>query len=132
MMNLIKKYKEVILYLFFGVVTTVVNILVFQLCRAEGINLLISNFAAWLISVLVAFVTNKLFVFGSTAFGVKKLMKECVLFFGARVLSLGIDMAVIFMLVDVLCVNEFISKILSNVIVIVVNYLLSKLVIFKK
>lgn len=126
------KYKEVILYLFFGVMTTVVNILTFQLCRLFYIPLFLSNLIAWLLSVLVAFITNKLFVFESNNTSFSALLKEVLLFFMARVFSLGIDMLVIGCLVNIMMINELLSKIASNVIVIVVNYVLSKFIIFKK
>ena len=130
--TLFVKYKEIILYLFFGVITTLVNILTFQGCRILGVPLFLSNLIAWILSVLVAFITNKLFVFESKSISFSALMKETVLFFMARVLSLGIDMAVIACMVNVLMVNELFSKVVSNVIVIVANYVLSKFIIFKK
>lgn len=132
MKSLFIKYKEVILYLFFGVLTTLVNILVFQGCRFLHIDLFLSNLIAWILSVLTAFVTNKLYVFESKSTSFSQLMKETVLFFSARVLSLGVDMAVIACMVHVLLINELVSKVVSNVIVVIVNYVLSKFIIFKK
>lgn len=130
--ELLLKYKEPILYLFFGVLTTVVNILTFHICRTFHIELLTSNLIAWVVSVLVAFVTNKFYVFESSDLSMKIVMKEAILFFSARIFSLGVDMAVIAVMVKVLVIPEMISKIVSNVIVIVMNYVLSKLIIFKK
>ena len=126
------KYKEVILYLFFGVLTTAVNIFVFQGCRLFELDLFFSNLIAWILSVLTAFVTNKLFVFESKNTSVSQLIKETILFFSARVFSLGIDMAVIAFMVQCLMIHELVSKVVSNGIVIVVNYVLSKFIIFKK
>lgn len=132
MIDLLKKYKELLLYLIFGVVTTVTNIALFQLLRRIGVDLFLSNLIAWIGSVTVAYVTNKLFVFESTGFDVNILLREGVLFFGARLLSLGIDMVAIALLVNVLHIAELFAKVFSNGIVIIVNYILSKLVIFKK
>ena len=132
MKELYLRYKEVILYLIFGVLTTVVNILVFQGCRLLGVNLFLSNLLAWILSVFTAFVTNKLFVFESKDVSFSLLMKETILFFAARVFSLGVDMTVIFCMVNLMMVNELVSKIVSNVVVVIVNYVLSKFIIFKK
>ena len=115
--------REMLSYIFFGICTTVVNIVVFQACTALlHWNWAVSNVLAWILSVLFAFVTNKLFVFQSKA----------VTFFAARVLSLGIDMAGMWLLLDCLNVNSLLSKILMNVVVIIVNYILSKFIIFRK
>lgn len=132
MKQFLLKYKEVILYLFFGVMTTAVNILMFQVCRLVGVDLFLSNLIAWIISVLTAFITNKLFVFESKNASFFHMAKETILFFSARVFSLGVDMAVIAFMVQFLLIHELISKVISNVIVIIVNYVLSKFIIFKK
>lgn len=126
------KYKEVLLYLFFGGCTTLVNILSFMIIRVLGIGLYTSNVLAWFISVVFAFITNKLFVFESKNVGFKKTLKECVYFFGCRVLSLFFDMGLMYLMVDLLDLNELISKVVSNVFVIIINYVFSKVIIFKK
>jgi putative flippase GtrA len=126
------KYKEVLLYLFFGGCTTLVNIVSFLILRCLNINLYASNVIAWLISVLFAFVTNKLFVFESDSKDIKKTFIECIYFFGCRLLSLLFDMGIMYLLVNVLNVNEVISKIVSNIFVIIINYFFSKLIVFKK
>lgn len=126
------KYKEVLLYLFFGGCTTLVNIVSFLILRYLNINLYASNVIAWLISVFFAFVTNKLFVFESDSKDIKKTFIECIYFFGCRLLSLLFDMGIMYLLVNVLNVNEVISKIVSNIFVIIINYFFSKLIVFKK
>ena len=124
---------EMLSYIFFGICTTVVNIVVFQACTALlHWNWAVSNVLAWILSVLFAFVTNKLFVFQSKKSGSKRFIWEAVTFFAARVLSLGIDMAGMWLLLDCLNVNSLLSKILMNVVVIIVNYILSKFIIFRK
>ena len=126
------KYREVLLYLFFGGCTTLVNIISFFLLRQLSIEVYISNVIAWFVSVLFAYITNKLFVFESKGKNKKENIKELVSFFGFRVLSLIFDMGAMYLLLQVLNVNEMISKILANILVIILNYIFSKLFIFKK
>ena len=126
------KYREGLSYLFFGGCTTITNILVFMILRYFHIDLYISNGIAWFVAVLFAFITNKLFVFESKGTGFKKTMKECISFFGFRILSLLFDMGIIYLMIDVLGCGDFISKLLSNIFVIIINYVFSKLFIFKK
>jgi len=126
------KYKEGILYLFFGGCTTLVNIVSFIILRYFHIDTYISNAIAWVLSVLFAFVTNKIYVFESKGKGAKATIKECISFFGFRLLSLLFDMGIMYVLIDLLSCNEFASKIISNVFVIIINYVFSKLFIFKK
>ena len=124
---------EMILYLVFGVLTTVVNILVFGLCnRTLGWGWELSNLLAWLLAVIFAFATNKLVVFKSRSFAPKQFFWELLTFFAARLLSLGVDMAGMWLLVDILFADSMLAKIITNVFVIIINYVLSKLVIFKK
>lgn len=131
--DLFLKFKEQILYIVFGVLTTVVNIVVFALCsEVMTLDTYVSNFIAWVLSVAFAYITNKIFVFESKTSEAKELFKEIVSFTGARVLTLGIDMVLMFIGVDVLHINQLIVKVLANVVVIVSNYVLSKLFIFKK
>ena len=126
------KYREVLLYLLFGGLTTLVNIVAFYILRKVSVGLQVSNVIAWFLSVLFAFITNKLFVFESKNNSKKEDFKEMVSFFGFRVLSLLFDMGFMHVLVSVLNINELFSKILSNVLVIILNYVFSKLFIFKK
>lgn len=126
------RYKEVFLYLLFGGLTTLVNILSFFILRQFKIEIYISNALAWFISVLFAFITNKLFVFESKGKSKKENIRECLSFFGFRILSLVFDMGAMYLLLQVLSVDELISKVISNVLVIILNYIFSKLFIFKK
>ena len=131
--DLIKKYKELILYGVFGVLTTVVNIAVYYVfTNFIGVNYLISNAFAWFLSVLFAYITNKLFVFNSKSFEAKGIIKEGIAFFGARAFSGVLDMTIMYIFVDLLTMNDFIVKIISNILVILINYFLSKYWIFKK
>jgi len=126
------KYREVLLYLVFGGLTTLINIVAFYILRKLSLELQVSNVIAWILSVLFAFVTNKLFVFESKNKSKKENFKEMTSFFGFRVLSLLFDIGFMHLLVSILNIHEMISKILSNILVIILNYIFSKVFIFKK
>lgn len=126
------KIKEVLWYGFFGVLTTLINIISFYLLDKTGMNIYINNFIAWFLSVLFAFITNKLFVFNSKSLDKKVIMKEILSFFFFRILSLGIDMAGMYICISIMNLGKMISKVLMNIIVIVANYIFSKIFIFKK
>lgn len=133
MKNLLKKLvnKETILYLVFGILTTAINIAVCGLLSdILKWDIYLSNTIAWVLSVIFAFVTNKLFVFNSKSTDKKTLFKETFSFLIARLISLGFDMLVVWLMVDLWGVNVWIVKIISNVIVIIMNYIFSKLFIF--
>lgn len=125
------KYREGILYLFFGGLTTLINIAAFYLFRQLSIEVYISNLLAWVLSVLSAFIFNKLFVFDSNSTNISLIVKEGISFFGFRILSLGIDMIMMFVMIQLLSINEMISKVFANIVVIILNYLFSKFFIFK-
>ena len=124
---------ETILYLVFGVLTTAVNIGLYGLLR-EALHwpLMLSNTLAWVASVLFAFLTNKTLVFRSKSFAPRVFLFELVSFVGARLLSLGVDMAGMWLLIDVLAFSSILSKVIVNVLVVIINYVLSKLLIFRK
>lgn len=130
--QLYKKYEELIAYVFFGGMTTLVNIVVFfvmnDLCR---IHYLIANAAAWLASVLFAYVTNRKWVFKSKCRGAAAIIREMSLFIGARVMSGLGDMLIMFVCIDVARLPSLLAKIASNVFVVIFNYIFSKLIIFK-
>lgn len=131
--NLYKKYKEVILYLLFGVLTTILNILVFWLCNdIVKIEYKISNIIAWILSVLFAFITNKLIVFKSKNHSKKETTKEALSFLAARIFSLIVDMALMVIMIDMMSLNSLIAKMIANVVVVIINYILSKFLIFRK
>ena len=131
--NLLIKYKEQILYLFFGGCTTVVNIVVFALCSdILHMELLVSNFMAWVLAVFFAYITNKIWVFESKTETLNELVKEIGSFVFARVVTLLIDMLIMYFGVEILFINKMIIKVLANIVVIVANYVFSKLFIFKK
>lgn len=131
--ELIKKYKSVILYLIFGVLTTIINILTYALLtKIFNINYLISNVIAWLFAVIFAYITNKLYVFESKSFEKRVLIKEIISFLLARLFSLGFDMLFMYITVGIFSFNDMFMKILSNIVVVILNYVFSKFIIFKK
>ena len=133
LIELLKKYKAPILYVFFGGVTTVINIGVYWLLHdIAGMSNDISNIISWIITVTVAYVTNKLWVFESGAHTIGAVAKEVAGFFSCRIATGVIDFAIMHIGVDIMGFNGIILKTLSNIIVIILNYVASKLFIFKK
>lgn len=133
LLSLFQKYRETILYLVFGGLTTLINIGSYWLLTSVfAVDFMAANALAWLISVLFAFVTNKLFVFDSKSLAAALVLKEFMMFVGARLFSGALDMGIMYLFVDILRFNDMVIKVLSNILVIIVNYILSKLIIFKK
>ena len=131
--ELVKKHEELIKYLIIGVLTTVINYIIFAiLVKAANIDIHASNIVAWLVSVIFAYFTNKLFVFESKSFKLKVIAKEVLSFGAARILSLLLEELVLYIFVNILSMNELVIKLIANVIVIAINYILSKFIIFKK
>ncbi|MGO1042823.1 GtrA family protein [Clostridioides difficile] len=128
-----KKHKETILYLFFGAFTTLVNIVSYLFfTRIISFNFMVANALAWILAVLFAYVTNKFFVFESRKIEIKFLFKEFLSFVSFRLLSGIIEMVIMYVMIDLLFVNDIIVKVFTNVVVIVLNYLFSKIIIFRK
>lgn len=131
--SLYKKYKEIINYLIFGGLTTLVSIGTYAIfTKIFNIDYLISNVLSWIIAVLFAFITNKLFVFESKSKDKKLVSKEITNFFFFRIVSLGIEMVIMYTFVDLLSINDLITKVIAQVIVILSNYIFSKVFVFKK
>ena len=130
---LLVKYKQVILYVCFGGMTTVVNVVMYYSCyNILKVANVLSTVYAWLVAVVFAFITNKLWVFESRSFDGKVLSREISSFFGARIATGFLDILVMYFAVDLMNWNSTIWKLLGNIIVIVLNYIASKLLIFKK
>ncbi|MGO2853424.1 MAG: GtrA family protein, partial [Tetragenococcus koreensis] len=122
-----KKLREIITYLFFGGMTTVVNFVVFFLARnLLGWNLVVSNTLSWILSVLFAFATNKKWVFKSKSTGTKQFLVELGKFFFYRIVSFGIDMGCMLLFIDVFKMGEFLAKLITQTIIVVANYVFSK------
>lgn len=133
MISLLRQHKALILYLFFGGLTTLVNVLVYALCfGALGIGNVVSTCLAWFISVLFAFITNKLWVFGSKSLSPRVILREGISFFICRLLTGFMDVAIMFIAVDLLGLSPIFWKIVANVLVVIANWAVSKCIIFAK
>ena len=129
----VKKQSELISYAIFGVATTVVSMVVYGVCNsAFEMHYLISNIVSWVIAVAFAYITNKMFVFKTRGIGFAQLKREITLFVSARLASLGIEELGLFILIGLIGWGELLAKLVMQVVVIVLNYIFSKLVIFKK
>ncbi|MBL1228065.1 GtrA family protein [Enterococcus sp. BWB1-3] len=132
MKGLFQKYKEVVAYLFFGVATTVINLVVYFICTdLLLLDYKLSNVISWFLSVLFAFFTNKYFVFQSLVGSRQLFWKEMFLFYWYRILSFVIDMGVMLLLIEVIHAPNFFAKLVTQVIVVVLNYFFSKFLIFR-
>ncbi len=138
-----QKYKEPILYIVFGVLTTVVNYIIYFTCTAGAkIGWSAATVLAWTGAVLFAYVTNRKWVFVSRAKGVRAISAELAGFVAARLLSLGMEWLCLKLLLDVLHMNsflyrelpagEFLAKTIAQIIVIISNYVFSKWFVFRK
>lgn len=127
---LYEKHKQVLLYLFFGGLTTLVSIGSFALADIL-VNELIANIISWVLAVTFAYATNRIWVFQSQAQGREK-GREAVAFYTARLTTLGIEELLIFVFVTWLGCNGLLIKTLAQIVVLIGNYLLSKFLIFKK
>lgn len=123
--------RETISYLFFGVLTTLINIGCYRFCTLLGIVYWFSNIIAWVAGVAFAFITNKLFVFESKTMQATVVFKEAVSFIAARLFSGLCDLGFMIFAVEIIHMNDFIAKLITNVFVVVLNYLFSKLIVFK-
>ena len=133
MIALRKKHEEVVSYLFFGGLTTVVNYLVYLPCyNLLGFSGSVSNVIAWIAAVAFAYLTNKPFVFKSHDWSAKTVLPELTKFVGCRVGSGLLETAIIFVTVDLLGLNGNLIKVATSVLVVVMNYVASKLVVFRK
>lgn len=127
------KYKEMILYVFFGGLTTLVNWGMYWLLNdVFHIHYLWATAIAYISSVLFSYVTNRIWVFESKVSGVRGIAVEMAKFFASRGATFLLDLFCMYVGVDLLHINDKLMKLLSNVIVIIVNYILSKLFIFRR
>ena len=130
---LMVRYRDVIVYLVFGVLTTAVNYIVYLPCyNGLGLSGSVSNAIAWVGAVAFAYLTNKPFVFRSHDWSAKTVIPELMKFVGCRVGSGVLETAIIFLTVDLLGWNGNVMKLLTSVLVVVLNYIGSKLLVFKK
>ena len=128
-----RKYEEGINYLIFGFLAFVLNyVLYFLFASALQMHYMAATALSWVLTVVFAYWTNRTFVFKSKNKDAQSLGKEFVSFIGARVATEILELALMFIMVDCASLNEYLSKLVCQVIVIVANYFLSKLWIFKE
>lgn len=124
---------ELVAYLFAGVATTLVNYVAYYIAtRGFGLGTLAATWTAWVIAVAFGYAVNKRFVFHTHCETAAALLREAASFFAMRLLSLGAETAIMYVTVEMLHLNDLIMKLLTNLIVILLNYVFSKLVIFRK
>lgn len=125
------KYREIINYLIAGFLTLIVSITSYALLtKILHVYYIISNIVSWILAVIFAYYVNRKFVFGSTSTK-KEKTREIINFFKYRVLSLIIETILMYLLVDIILINDLLSKVIVQIIVIILNYIFSKFLIFK-
>ena len=128
------KIREIIAYLIIGFLTTVLNLVVYYVCTTwfldpeKIINVEIANVIAWTIAVIFAYVTNRVIVFRSKD---DKVLKEGIKFFLGRIFTLLLELALMALMVSVIRMNDKIAKIICQLVIIVGNYIISKIFVFK-
>lgn len=131
--DLLRRHREIVSYVFWGAMTTIVNYASYTLLtEVLHIHYLAGTVIAWTASVLFAYVVNKLYVFQSKSWAWRVALRELWQMVAARLFSLGLEMAIMWFFVDTLSCNHLVVKLAANVVVVVVNYVLSKFIIFKK
>lgn len=131
-MELVKKQWDIVTYLFFGVLTTVVNYAVYLPCyNLLGLSATISNIIAWVVAVAFAYLTNKPWVFKSHDWSMKVVLPELSKFVACRVGSGVLETGMIFVFVDLMGINGNVFKLITSVLVVILNYIGSKLLVFK-
>lgn len=128
----VKKYYSLIFYIFLGIVTTIINISTYLLLLSVNLNNHISVVISWFLSVVFAYVSNKLWVFDSNFIFNNGLVIEFYLFLLTRITTLFLEMIIIWYGVQYLCQSPVVWKFIDNVFVMIINYLISKLIIFRK
>ena len=131
--ELIQKYKDIIAYGIFGVLTTIINIVVYwAAAHLLHLDTVPATVIAWIAAVLGAYLTNRKWVFHSEASGSREILQEILRFFAARLATGIFDWVFMYVTVDRLGWNDVAMKVIANVVVIITNYVLSKLVVFRK
>ena len=131
--ELIEKYWDILSYLFFGVCTTIVNYLIYIPCyNFMGMSATVSNMTAWVVAVAFAYLTNKPFVFKSYDWSAKTVVPELTKFIGCRIGSGAAETVILLIAVDLLGWNGNVWKLITQVMVVILNYIGSKLLVFRK
>lgn len=127
------QYKGVIRYLFFGICTTIINIISYYACTYMiGWTVVSSTVVSWLLAVSFAFITNKIWVFESKTWNKGSVIKEVLSFFLCRILTGVLDLIIMIVSVKILGWSDILMKAISNIAVIMLNYIASRLFIFRR
>ncbi len=128
-----KKYKEILLYLFFGALTTVVSIGSYAALNVGlGVNELIANVISWICAVTFAFFTNRVWVLAAQTEGAGAFLGQMAKFCGGRIFTLIVEEAILFVFITKMGFNSVLIKVIAQVVIVVLNYLISKLLVFRK
>lgn len=135
-----KKNKEVLMYLFFGVLTTAVSFVTAGIAKTllesagcgKGVVSTVSTVISWICAVTFAYVTNRIWVFSSQAKGAKAITAEAASFYGGRIFTLLVEMFMMWLGYKVIGMGYWVTKIIANVVVLILNYVISKLLVFRK
>ena len=129
--EMMEEYKDIVPYAIFGILTTIINIVVYlffaHILKKE---VMLSTLAAWFLSVLFAYVTNRKWVFHSGVLTFSNIIREAVAFFICRLATGIADILIMFIFVNIFHFNDLFIKIISNIAVIILNYVASKWIIF--
>ena len=123
------KHREFIMYGIFGVLTTAVNYVVYLGAAATGMHYMVANVVAWIVAVVFAYVVNRKWVFESRS---PELLPEFLRFVGSRLLSLVVESGAMYVMVDLIHMDDKIAKLVGIVINVIINYFLGKIFVFKK
>lgn len=128
-----KKYKEILLYLFFGALTMIVSIASYAICNLTfGINALVANIISWILAVMFAFYTNRIWVFQAQRNLIRDFLKQMASFCSGRIVTLIIEEVILFIFITCLHYNSMVIKVIAQVVVVILNYVISKLWVFRK
>lgn len=131
--TLVRAHWDIFTYLFFGVLTTIVNYMVYlPVYNLLGLSAAVSNMLSWVVAVAFAYLTNKPFVFKSHDWSAKVVVPELTKFVSCRIASGVMETVILFLTVDCMGWNGNLWKLVTQVLVVIVNYLASKLVVFRK
>lgn len=127
------KYKEYIMYVIFGGLTTLVSWVSFYIfTHPLNMGTVVSNIISWILAVAFAYITNRKWVFESQISGFHGIVKETAAFIAGRLLSLGIDTVLLWITVDLWHFNNMVMKVVIGIFVVIINYFFSRLIAFKK
>lgn len=130
--NIYHKNEEICNYLISGFLGVVISIVSYGIARKIGFNITISNIISWILAVIFMYITNKIFVFKSKCESIRQLVKEFISFVIARLFTLFIETAILHIGYNLLKINDIIVKVIAQIVIIILNYIFSKLIIFKK